>query len=70
MTSLYHDTKKSYFIEFLSIQEPHLSSKHMFRVKFQCQIIDFSNNFDLLHFHFDRWIYKTVSGMNPQDILP
>ena len=41
----------------------------MFRVKLQCQIIDFSNNFKLLHFQFDRWIYKTVSGMNVHDIL-
>ena len=40
----------------------------MFRVKLQCQIIDFSNNYTLLHFQFDRWIYKTVSGMNQQDI--
>ena len=41
----------------------------MFRVKLQYQIIDFSNNYKLLHFQFDRRIHKPVSGMNPQDIL-
>ena len=35
----------------------------MFRTKLLCQIIDFSKNFELLHFHFDRWLYKTVPGM-------
>ena len=25
--------------------------------------MDFSNNFELLHFQFDRWLYKTVTGM-------
>ena len=43
--------------------------QNMFRVKLQCQIIDFSNNYKLLHFQFDQWIYKTVSGMNWQAIL-
>ena len=69
ITSLCHSTKKSDSIEFFSIQESRLSAKRTFCVKLQSQIIDFSNNFELLHFHFDRWIYKTVSGMNMQDIL-
>ena len=33
----------------------------MFRAKLHCAIRDFSNNFGLLQFHFDRWLYKTVS---------
>ena len=41
----------------------------MFRTKLLCQIIDFSNNFELLHFHFDRWLYKTVSGMFQSAII-
>ena len=40
-----------------------LSLKHMFRIKLQWQISDFSNNFDMLRFHFDRSLYKTVSGI-------
>ena len=35
----------------------------MFRVKLESQILDFLYNFELLHFQFDRWLYKTVSGM-------
>ena len=38
------------------------SAKHMFRAKLHSEILDFSNNFELLQFHFDRWPYKTVSG--------
>ena len=34
----------------------------MFRAKLHCEIIDFSNNFELLQFHFDCWLYKTVTG--------
>ena len=34
----------------------------MFRAKLHCEIVDFSNNFKLLQFHFDRWLYKTVTG--------
>ena len=35
----------------------------MFRAKIQSEILDFANNFELLHFQFDRWLYKTVSGL-------
>ena len=44
-------------------QASRLSSKHMLRAKLLCEIIDFPNNFEMLHFHFDRWLYKTVSGI-------
>ena len=45
-------------------QEPHLSAKHMFGAKIQSEILDFANHFELLHFHFDRWLYKTVTGLH------
>ena len=32
-------------------------------VQSETTMSNFSNNFDLLHFQFDRWLYKTVSGM-------
>ena len=44
-------------------QDSQLSAKHMFRCKIQSKIMDFTNNFELLHFQFDRWLYKTVSGL-------
>ena len=47
----------------------HVYPRNMFRVKLLCQIIDFSNNFELLHFQFDRWLYKTVSGIIQTGIL-
>ena len=28
-----------------------------------CEIADFSNNFEMLQFQFDRWLYKTVSAL-------
>ena len=34
--------------------------QNMFWAKLQCQIVDLYNNFPLLHFQFDRWLYKTV----------
>ena len=34
----------------------------MFRAKLHSEILDFSNDFQLLQFQFDRWLYKTVSG--------
>ena len=44
-------------------QDSRLSAKHMFRCKIQRKIMDFGNNFVLLHFQFDRWLYNTVSGL-------
>ena len=46
----------------ISSQESRLSSKLMFRAKLHSEIIDFSNNFQLLQFTFDHWLYKMVSG--------
>ena len=45
-------------------QEPRLSAKHMFGAKIQSEILDFANHFELLHFHFDQWLYKTVTGLH------
>ena len=33
----------------------------MFCAKLLCETTDFLNNFEMLHFHFDRWLYKIVS---------
>ena len=33
----------------------------MFRAKLHCEIVDFSNNSELLQFQFDRWLYKMVT---------
>ena len=33
----------------------------MFCAKLLCETIDSLNNFEMLHFHFDRWLYKIVS---------
>ena len=52
----------NYFYFYLN-QESRLSSKHVFRAKLLCETVDFSNNFKMLHFHFDRWLYKTASGI-------
>ena len=38
------------------------SSKIPFLTKCFSPIIDYCKNFELLHFVFDRWIYKTVTG--------
>lgn len=45
------------------IQTSRLSAKHMFRAKLHSEIVDFPNNFELLQFQFDRWLYKAVSGL-------
>ena len=44
--------------------KPRLSAKHIFCAKLQYYIVDYSNNFQLLHFQFDSWLYKTESGIN------
>ena len=49
-------------VSFVLLQDSRLSSKLMFRAKSDSEIVDFSNNFQLLQFQFDRWLYKTVSG--------
>ena len=57
---------KTYYISphifVILLQETWLSSKLMFWAKLHSEILDFSNNFKLFKFQFDRWLYKTVSG--------
>ena len=38
------------------------SCKISFLTKCSSFIVDYSLNFDLLSFHFDRWLYKTITG--------
>lgn len=46
----------------ISGRDSRLSSKKSFLTKVHSQIIDYSLHFDLLLFHYDRWIFKTVTG--------
>ena len=39
-----------------------LSSKAAFMVKVHSSIADYGLNYELLHFHYDLWLFKTVSG--------
>ena len=50
-------------LSYIFPQDSRLSAKHMFRCKIQSDIMDFANNFEILSFQFDRWLYKTVSGL-------
>lgn len=42
--------------------ESRLSSKVAFMKKVTSRIGDYSLSFELLHFHYDLWLFKTVSG--------
>ena len=42
--------------------EHHQSAKSSFVVKLLSEIVDYSLSFELLHFHYDRWVYKTATG--------
>ena len=35
---------------------------HSFRYKLLCEIISYNNNFELLQYQYDRWIFWTVTG--------
>ena len=39
-----------------------LSSKASFNAKLFSEILDYSLDYDVLQFQYDRWLYKTVSG--------
>ena len=41
---------------------PRYSVLTSFRVKLLCDIISYNNNFELLQFQYDRWLYKTITG--------
>ena len=42
--------------------ESRLSCKRSFWIKLCSEIIDFSTDFELLQYQYDRWLFKTVSG--------
>ena len=42
--------------------EDRQSAKHAFHLKCTSTIVDFSQDYEMLQFHFDRWLYKTVCG--------
>ena len=46
----------------LSGQDNRASSKIAFMTKVFSQISDYGTNFELLQFHYDLWLFKTVSG--------
>ena len=46
----------------LSGEEHRTSTKVTFMNKVFSEISDFGTNFELLQFHYDLWIFKTVSG--------
>ena len=43
-------------------QSSRLSTKISFLHKVQSTILDYGTDYDLLHFHYDLWLFKTVSG--------
>lgn len=46
----------------ISGAEDRRSGKVSFMTKVCCEIVDYSLDFDLLQFHYDRWMFKTVTG--------
>ena len=43
-------------------KQSRLSSKVSFMIKVNSEIADYSMNHELLHFHYDLWLWQTVSG--------
>lgn len=40
----------------------HLSAKHAFHLKAMSVIVDYGQDYGLLQYQYDRWLFKTVSG--------
>ena len=57
---LYHDN--SLCESFLEGQETCKSGKVSFMTKIASPICDYAINYDLLHYHYDRWLFKTITG--------
>ena len=57
---LYHDN--SLCESFLEGQESRKSGKVSFMTKIASPIWDYATNYDLLHYHYDRWLFKTITG--------
>ena len=49
------------YISIFILIRHHNYHRSMFCAKLLCETIDSLNNFEMLHFHFDRWLYKIVS---------
>ena len=43
-------------------KETRLSSKVSYMIKVNSEIADYGINHELLHFHYDLWLWQTVSG--------
>ena len=46
----------------MSGRSTRLSNKVSFVIKLFSEILDYSLHYELLQFHYDRWLYKIVSG--------
>ena len=49
------------YISIFILIRHHNYHRSMFCATLLCETIDSLNNFEMLHFHFDRWLYKIVS---------
>ena len=47
---------------FLEGQQTRKSGKVSFMTKIASPVSDYAINYDLLHYHYDRWLFKTITG--------
>lgn len=47
---------------YLEGQETRKSGKVSFMTKISSAVSDYSLHYDLLHYHYDRWLFKTITG--------
>ena len=57
---LYYDN--SLCESFLEGQQTRKSGKVSFMTKIASPVSDYAINYDLLHYHYDRWLFKTITG--------
>ena len=57
---LYHKTEMCESL--LEGQENHASSKLSFMHKVSSPVVIFALNYDILQYHYDRWLFKTITG--------
>lgn len=43
-------------------QQSRRSTKVSFMTKMGSSVLDYSVNYELLHYHYDRWLFKTITG--------
>ena len=58
--NLYH--QNSLCESFLEGQETRTSGKVSFMTKIASAVSDYAMHYDLLHYHYDRWLFKTITG--------